>query len=121
MLCCSHELASITVEDIQNDSEQLLHFHTCVWQARVALELLSKKKHYVAMAATRSGKTFVFWLPKLYEKGLTIIVVPLKVLGEQLAEESSISGFKAVNVTSESLGDSPDLIKVPPKHDEYET
>ena len=77
MLCCSHELASITVEDIQNDSEQLLHFHTCVWQARVALELLSKKKHYIAMAVTRSGKTFVFWLPKLYTVKSKCVNIPL--------------------------------------------
>ena len=114
MLHCSWEPALITIEDIQNDSEHLLCFHACKWQARVALQLLSKKRHYVTTSATGSGKTFVFWLPKLYENGLTIIVIPLKILGEQLAEESCMAGFNAMNITSETLGDSLALIKVEP-------
>src|SRR6266436_7945066 len=76
------------------------------------LNCCQNKKNYVVTAATGSGKTFTFWVPKLYEMGLTIIIVPLKMLGEQLAKESSMAGFKAVNVTAESLGDSLELIKV---------
>ncbi len=112
MPLCTRKLESITIEDIQNDSEHFLCFRACIWQARVALELLSKQKNYVVTAATGSGKTFTFWVPKLYKMGLTIIIVPLKMLGEQLAEESSMAGFKAVNVTAKSLGDSLELIKV---------
>jgi len=76
------------------------------------LNCCQNKKNYVVTAATGSGKTFTFWVPKLYEMGLTIIIVPLKMLGEQLAKESSMAGFKAVNVTAKSLGDSLELIKV---------
>src|SRR5260370_3975318 len=38
----------------------------------------------------------MFWLPMYYKNGLTIIIVPLKNLRQQLADESSQQGFCAV-------------------------
>ena len=112
MLQHPQSAALATVKDIQDDSEQTLHLRACVWQCKIALELLLRTKHYASTAATGSGKTLVFWLPMMYETGVTIIIVPLKILGEQLAKESSQAGFEAVNVTLENLGDSPGLIMV---------
>ena len=47
-----------------------------------------------------------------YEDGMTIIIVPLKNLGQQLADESSQRGFTAMLVTAEILGELPNLLKV---------
>jgi len=43
-----------------------------------------------------------------------LIIVPLKSLGQQLADDSSRQGFRAVSVTAEVLGDSPRLLEVGP-------
>jgi len=59
-----------------------------------------------------SGKSYIFWLPMHYENGITIIIVLLKNLGQQLADESSWRGFQGVSVTAETLGESPGLLKV---------
>ena len=47
-----------------------------------------------------------------YEKGITLIIVPLKTLSQQLADESSCEGFWGVSVTAELLGESPNLLDV---------
>ena len=66
----------------------------------------------VSISAMGSGKSYVFWLPMYYENGLTIIIVPLKSLGQQLSDESSQRGFCAISITAEVLGESPSLLKV---------
>ena len=77
------------------------------------------EKMLVSISATGSGKSFIFWLPMPYENGLTIIIVPLKSLGQQLADESSQRGFHAVSVTAEVLGDSPGLLEVGLLHQKF--
>ena len=71
----------------------------------------SPKKSLISVSATGSGKTITFWLPMMREEGLTIIIMPLKSLGMQLAEELEWHGWRAVSVMAEVLGESPDLIK----------
>jgi len=66
----------------------------------------------VSISATGSGKSLTFWLPMPYENGLTLIIVPLKNLGQQLADESSWRGFHAVSITRELLGMSPTMFEV---------
>ena len=83
----------------------------CQWQSEIALELINKKS-LVSISATGSGKSFVFWLPMPYENGLTLMVILLKTLGRQLAEESCQRGSHAVSVTVELLGELPMLIEV---------
>ena len=70
------------------------------------------EKSLVSISATGSGKSCVFWLPMQYEKGITLIIVPLKTLSQQLADESSHEGFQSVSVTAELLGELPNLLDV---------
>jgi superfamily II DNA helicase RecQ len=39
----------------------------------------------IGTAATGAGKTMMFWLPCLFEEGITFIITPLKGLGDQIA------------------------------------
>src|SRR5258708_30074678 len=82
-----------------------------VWQAKVALHLLSKSS-MVSISATGSGKTVTFWLPMMREHGLTLIITPLKTLGHQIAMESCCLNFPAVSITAELLGEHPNLVQV---------
>lgn len=102
-----------TIEQLQIESTAHFGRKPCRWQSEVAFQLLHKKT-LVSISATGSGKSFIFWLPMPYENGLTLIIVPLKSLGQQLADESSRRGFRAVSVTAEVLGDSPRLLEVGP-------
>ena len=43
---------------------------------------------------------------------MSIIIVPLEGLGQQLADESSQEGFCGVSVTAELLGESPNLLAI---------
>ena len=69
----------------------------------------------VSTAATGAGKTLTFWLPLLVEKkkkkGTTFIIVPLKDLGQQMADDAALFGLSAFNATSETLREK-DAIKV---------
>ena len=99
------------IKKLQDKSKA--HFHVCagIWQCKVALRLLAKE-NMVSVSVMGSGKTMTFWLPMLYEEGITFIVMPLKSLGSQLSEESIQKGFPSVSVTAELLGERPRLIKV---------
>src|SRR5258708_39112340 len=92
-----------TVEQLQTESTTHFGRKPCQWQREVGFQLLHEKT-LVSISANGSGKSFIFWLPMPYEKGLTIIIVPLKTLGQQLADESSQEGFHAESVTAKLLG-----------------
>src|SRR5260221_7619370 len=100
-----------TVEQLQNECADHFHQRPCQWQSEIAFKLV-KGKMLVSISATGSGKSYVFWLPMYYESGLTIIIVPLKNLGQQLTDESSQRGFWGVSMTAKILGESPNLLKV---------
>ena len=63
----------------------------------------------VSTAATGAGKTLTFWLPLLVEKkkkkGTTFIIVPLKDLGQQMADDAALFGLSAFNATVTSGSD----------------
>ncbi|KAF8313728.1 P-loop containing nucleoside triphosphate hydrolase protein, partial [Cantharellus anzutake] len=99
-----------TAEQLQLDSTSHFGQRPCRWQSDIAFQLVHRR-NLVSISATGSGKSFIFWLPMLYENGLTIIVVPLKNLGQQLADESSRRGFCTVSVTAELLGESLTLLE----------
>ena len=100
-----------TIEEIQLDGVKRFGRRPCRWQSEIALQLINGQS-LVSISATGSGKSFVFWLPMPYEDGLTLIIVPLKTLGQQLADESSQRGFRAVSVTAELLGETPTVLEV---------
>lgn len=104
-----------TIADIRALATQRLGFPPCFWQLQLSQILLQRKQTVViSTAATGSGKSVTFWLPLLYEPGrITFIVVPLKQLGQQLANVAASYGLASVNVTRETLMEE-DLIKVRP-------
>ena len=101
----------MTVEQLQNECAVHFHQRPCQWQSEIAFQLVQGKT-LISISAMGSGKSFVFWLPMYYENGLTIIIMLLKNLGQQLTDKSSQQGLQAVSVTTEILGESPNLLKV---------
>ena len=99
------------IRELQEQGMERLGIRPCVWQAKVALHLLSKLS-MVSISATGSGKTITFWLPMMREKGLTLIITPLKTLGHQIAMESCHLNFPAVSITAELLGENTNLVQV---------
>src|SRR5258708_5441020 len=101
-----------TISQLQEECHSFFFgWQLCRWQSEIAFKLLQKKS-LVSISATGSGKSCVFWLPMQYEKGITLIIVPLKTLSQQLADKSSCEGFQGVSVTAELLGESPILLDV---------
>lgn len=93
-------------------AQQVLQKTPCLWQIRVCQELLCRKS-VILISPTGSGKTLTFLLPFLFEKeGITILVSPLNLLGEQLSNALELEklGVQAIQLTKE--GASPTTIKV---------
>ncbi|KAF9503606.1 hypothetical protein BS47DRAFT_788561 [Hydnum rufescens UP504] len=55
------------------------------------------------MAVMGSGETLTFWLPMLYQKGTTFIIVPLKNLGKQMADVAASLKLTSASVTCNTL------------------
>ena len=75
------------------------------WQVDIGHALYSRKNRVVvSTAATGAGKSLTFWLSILAgETGITFIVVPLNVLGQQMSETAATLGIPAFNATRETL------------------
>src|SRR5260370_31392360 len=100
-----------TIKQLQCECVEHFGWQPCQWQSEIAFKL-ADLENQISISATGSGKSHIFWLPMIYERGLTIIVIPLKSLGQQLADELSHEGFCAVSITKELLGESPTLLDV---------
>src|SRR5260370_41564656 len=99
-----------TVQQLKHESASHFGQQPCQWQSEIGFQL-GHKKNLVTISATGSGKSLTFWLPMPYENGLTLIIVPLKNLGQQLADKSSWSGFCAISITRELLALSPTMFR----------
>lgn len=75
------------------------------WQAHIARTLLLRRNRIItSVAATGAGKSLTFWLPILAgETGITFIVVPLTVLGQQMVDSAGKLGISAFNATSVTM------------------
>jgi len=100
-----------TVEQLQHECTEHFGWWPCWWQSEIAFKLTGLGNQ-ISISATGSGKSHVFWLLMMYERGLTIIIISLKSLGQQLTDESSREGFHVVSVTTELLGESPSLLDI---------
>ena len=85
-------LVASDIKKLQDESKAHFHLCACIWQCKVGPRLLAKE-NMVSVSMTGSRKTMTFWLPMLYEEGITFIVTPLKSLGSQLSEESIQKAF----------------------------
>ena len=60
----------------------------------------------VTLAPTGSGKTLTFWIPFLFnEDGITVVITPLNILGENNIKELSDVSIAAINLTLTSASD----------------
>ncbi|KAF9505112.1 hypothetical protein BS47DRAFT_1436410 [Hydnum rufescens UP504] len=94
-----------TTEDIQFRSAANYCLPACLWQAENCQIQLTGIPYLVCTAATGSGKTLTFWLPMLYQKGTTFIIVPLKNLGEQMAIAIENHEYRVVIIGPELIID----------------
>ena len=75
-----------SVQQTQEDTQQVFGITPCIGQITAALAQLEKKTDVVFISGTGSGKTLTFWIPMIYEKdSITILVTALNVLGHQTA------------------------------------
>ena len=78
-------------------------FFPCKWQVEAALTQL-QQRDLILLASTGSGKTLTFWIPLLFnEEGITIVVMPLVVLGDKNVAELSAVSIPTVNCMSELM------------------
>jgi len=106
----------LSEEYLASELFSTLGFRPCKWQLEICRIMLARQHQViVSTAATGTGKTLTFWLPLLVEKkekkGTTFIIVPLKDLGQQMADDAALFGLSAFNATSETLKEK-DAIKV---------
>ncbi|KAF8270417.1 hypothetical protein EI94DRAFT_1536692, partial [Lactarius quietus] len=80
-------------------------FFPCKWQVEATLTQL-QQRDLVLLASTGSGKTLTFWMPLLFnEDGITIVVMPLVILGDKNVAELSDVSIPMLNLTMESVTD----------------
>ncbi len=85
-----------------------LGYTPCKWQLDIGWVLYLQEWHIViSTAATGAGKTVTFFIPSILEKGdkpaTSFICVPLKDLGQQMADEGPALGLSTFNATSDTL------------------
>ena len=85
-----------------------LGYTPCKWQLDIGWVLYLQEWHIViSTAATGAGKTVTFFIPSILEKGdkpaMSFICVPLKDLGQQMADEGAALGLLTFNATSDTL------------------
>lgn len=104
-----HTPSSIDLDEsaIISRTSEKLGFSPHKWQAHIARTLLLRRKQVVvSTAATGAGKSLTFWLPILAgETGITFIVVPLTVLGQQMVDGAQKLGISAFNASAETMRD----------------
>lgn len=87
-------------EQVQKDVEQVFGFKPCLWQIRVVRAVLAGED-VITIAPTGSGKSLTYWIPLLYIKhGITVIVSPLKLLGNQFVEMLEDNQINAISITA---------------------
>ncbi|KAI5999683.1 P-loop containing nucleoside triphosphate hydrolase protein [Pisolithus albus] len=96
-----HVLPSLS--NFQTQTQQVFGVRPCLWQVRVAEEILRGEKDVICMAGTGMGKTLTFWMPLLFRPGgIQIVVTPLNLLGKQNVASLVKAGIRAISISSET-------------------
>ncbi|KAI5983341.1 P-loop containing nucleoside triphosphate hydrolase protein [Pisolithus albus] len=96
-----HVLPSLS--NFQTRTQQVFGVRPCLWQVRVAEEILRGEKDVICMAGTGMGKTLTFWMPLLFRPGgIQIVVTPLNLLGKQNVASLVKAGIEAILISSET-------------------
>jgi hypothetical protein len=93
-------------------TKTLAHFGVtpCLWQTKVALEILKRNGDVVSIAATGEGKTLTFWMPLLFSDGIQLVISPLNILLEQNVSDLGKLSVNAVGVYADTA--TPKIFKV---------
>ncbi|KAI6115259.1 P-loop containing nucleoside triphosphate hydrolase protein, partial [Pisolithus croceorrhizus] len=92
-----------SLSNLQTQTQQVFGVRPCLWQMRVAEEILRGEKDIICMAGTGMGKTLTFWMPLLFRPGdIQIVVTPLNLLGKQNVTSLVKAGIEAISISSET-------------------
>lgn len=92
-----------SVDEVKQRGYERFGWLPCLWQIEIARVLL-ERRDLVGTAATGAGKSVTFFLPAFFEKGgVTVLVCPLKGLGDQHAADVMKYGFVAISLTAETI------------------
>ena len=75
-----------------------------LFQLDICLALL-RKIDLVMTARTGSGKTLTFFLPMLFEQGITIIISPLTTLENQHAKDVTKYGYSVLPISHDNFSE----------------
>ncbi|KAI6097399.1 P-loop containing nucleoside triphosphate hydrolase protein, partial [Pisolithus croceorrhizus] len=92
------------LSNFQTWTQQVFGIRPCLWQVRVAKEILRGEKDIICMAGMGMGKTLTFWMPLLFRPGgIQIVVTPLNLLGKQNVTSLVKAGIEAISISSETV------------------
>jgi len=95
-----------SISKIKDLVEQKFRMWPCWFQVKIAMALY-KGKDVIGIAPTRAGKTLSFWIPLLMaledgKKQMTLIVIPLNLLGKQNEQDLAKMGLSAIAISQEN-------------------
>ncbi|KAK0214131.1 hypothetical protein IW262DRAFT_300111 [Armillaria fumosa] len=74
----------------------------CLWQIEVARRVLDGK-NVITVAPTGAGKSLTYWIPLAFtEKGIMMVILPLKQLETQFSSWLNSKGLSAISVTAKT-------------------
>ncbi|KAK0473325.1 P-loop containing nucleoside triphosphate hydrolase protein [Armillaria luteobubalina] len=89
-------------EEVQFRVNAMFGCSPCLWQIEVARSVLAGKD-VITVAPTGAGKSLTYWIPLAFtEKGVIMVILPLKQLGTQFSSWLNSKGLTAVSVTAEN-------------------
>ena len=84
--------------EVQEKVKEVFGFAPCLWQIHVVCTVLSGD-NMITIARTGSGKSITYWMPVLFIKyGISVIVIPLKLLGLQFTGMLQDNGISAISI-----------------------
>jgi superfamily II DNA helicase RecQ len=85
--------------------KDVFRYLPCLWQAQDALSQL-RREYTVSIAATSSGKTLTFMIPKLFDNGgITLLITVLNILGDQNVAKLARAKVSTINLMGKNLSD----------------
>ena len=101
----------LSVDEMQGTVNKCFGVLPYTWRLEAALTQL-RQRDLLTLAPTGSGKTLTFWILLLFNgDGVTIVIMPLTVLGEKNVNELMKASIAAINLTPASASDK--AFKVP--------
>ncbi|PBL00002.1 P-loop containing nucleoside triphosphate hydrolase protein [Armillaria gallica] len=89
-------------EEVQARVQAVFGCSPCLWQIEVARRVLAGED-VITIAPTGAGKSLTYWIPLAFaEKGIVMVVLPLKQLGTQFSSSLVSKGFSAISVTAKN-------------------